>query len=216
MTDSPAEHRHARLLDALRAQHAALQKFLEQQDISNARDAAQQLHEISEQCGDLFPALWAELQVGNVPTWLQGMRMPDALREQFEKFSAAREDAEKIETGDAWRAAAQMGEALLAHNDAARLPYTPEQWHAELANMWNHTGIVLSNERQHAGALTAFDNAIQHQAGNTTLHRNRANTNIDLGDFDAAEQDLVRAEELEPGHAIVAELRAEMEGKRGQ
>jgi hypothetical protein len=210
----PEENRRARLLESLRACYTALQIFLQQQHITYARQAAQQLYRISEECGDLFPALWAELQVGDVPAWLQGMRMPDALRELFEKFSAAREAAEKTETGDAWLAAAQMGEELLAHNNAARLPYTPKQWHAELANMWNHTGIVLSNERKHADALTAFDNAIQHQAGNATLHRNRAGAHIELGNFDAAEADIARATELEPEHIALNELRAELQKKR--
>jgi tetratricopeptide (TPR) repeat protein len=140
--------------------------------------------------------------------------MPDALRELFEKFSAAREAAEKIETGDAWRAAAQLGEALLAHNDAARLPYTPKQWHAELANMWNHTGIILNNANNFADARAAFDNAIQHQPGNATLHRNRAGAHIELGNFDAAEADIARATELEPEHIALNELRAELQKKR--
>lgn len=142
--------------------------------------------------------------------------MPDALRELFEKFSAAREAAEQTETGDAWRAAAQLGEELLAHPDAARLPYTPDAWHAELANVWNHAGIVLCNANNFADALTAFANAIRHQAGNAMLHRNRASALIDLGHFDAAEQDIARAEELEPGHARLAELRAEVASKRGE
>lgn len=210
----PEENRRARLLESLRACHTALTLFLQLDHITYARKAAQQLHAISEQCGDLFPELWAELNVGDVPAWLQGMRMPDVLRELFEKFSAAREEAQENKTVEGWRAAAQLAEELLAHSDAARLPYTPEQWHNETAKLWNQVGNVSSEEGNYADALTAYNNAMRHQPNEAMWHRNRANTNIELGNLDAAEEDIRRAEELEPGHARLAELRAEMENKR--
>jgi len=305
----PEEDRRTYLLKALRCAYTALSFFEQIGHAPYAQQAARQLRQISEEAGELFLALWTELNVGQPPEWLtapapddallqaiadfinapslaqmrtvaeanpvlsaeqvepvfasllqqyqgneeavaqitqrrdllracreQGVKavfdalegaqsgaaqlaaLPEALRVAFVAYLEARQRAEQEKTAEAWQAAARLGNDLLAHPDASRLPIPDDQLREQAASDWNQLGYILSDElKKPADALAAFAEAIRLQPEEAMYHRNHASTNVELGNFDAAEADLARAAELEPDHPRLADLRRELEeARKGQ
>jgi len=68
----PGENRRARLLEALRCAHTALSVFEQIGHVLHSQVAADTLRQVREEAGELFPELWAELNVGEPPEWLRG------------------------------------------------------------------------------------------------------------------------------------------------
>jgi hypothetical protein len=66
----PDEDRRTFLLKSLLCAHTALSLFEKLGHAPYAQKAANQLRQIGEEAGELFPELWAELKVGEPPEWL--------------------------------------------------------------------------------------------------------------------------------------------------
>ena len=218
----PEEDRRAHLLNALRCAYTALSLFEQLGHAPYAQQAANQLRQLGEEAGELFPELWAELKVGEPPEWLAGVlaqsrafaALPEDLRRALASFVEARQRAEADNSVEAWRVAALAGQALLDHPEASQIPFDADGLRADVANSWNNAGNVLSEQEKHAEALAAFGEAIKLQPNKAMWRRNHTGTLIDLGDIAAAEAGLARAAELEPEHPRLAELRQEMEERR--
>ncbi len=218
----PEGERRAHLLNALRCAYTALSLFERLGHAPYTQHAANQLRQLGEEAGELFPELWAELKVGEPPEWLAGVlaqsrafaALPEELRRALGTFVEARQQAEEAKSAEAWQAAALAGQSLLDHPEAGQLPFDAEQLRNDVASCWNMAGNFLSEQEKHAEALTAFGEAIKLQPDFAMWHRNHTGTLIDLGDFAAAEAGLARAAELEPEHPRLAELRREMEERR--
>ncbi len=218
----PNEDRRGRLLEALRCAFTALSLFDQIGHTPYSQAATTTLRRVSEEAGELFPELWAELNAGEPPEWLAGVlaqsrafaALPEELRRALGTFVEARQHAEEAKSAEAWQAAALAGQSLLDHPDARELPFEVEQLQAEVASYWNMLGNVLSEQEKHIEALAAFGEAIKLQPNKAMWHRNHTGTLIDLGDIAAAEAGLARATELEPEHPRLAELRQEMEERR--
>ncbi len=71
LADMPGEDQHARLREALRCAVTALGWFEKSQHAPYVQQARGLLEHLRQKCGDLFPALWAELNIGALPAWLQ-------------------------------------------------------------------------------------------------------------------------------------------------
>ena len=71
MAELPGEDRHERLRQAMLCIVTALAIFAQVQHAPHIQVAAHQLRDLREQCDDLFPKLWAELNIGEPPEWLQ-------------------------------------------------------------------------------------------------------------------------------------------------
>jgi tetratricopeptide (TPR) repeat protein len=141
--------------------------------------------------------------------------LPEALRELFVAYVQARRSADEQNSAEAWRAAAQLGEQLLDHPDAAQLPIALGNLRDDAAHCWNQLGVILSDEqKQPAEALAAFEAAARLQPDFAMWQRNVASTQIELGHLEAAEASLARAAQLEPGHPRLAELRRELDEAR--
>jgi tetratricopeptide (TPR) repeat protein len=117
---------------------------------------------------------------------------------------------------------ARLREALAAYDQALRF-YTPNTAPLVCAMTQTNRGTVLSDlaslpdEDRGARlreALAAFGEAIRLQPDFAMWHRNHADANIDLGDYDAAEADLIRAAELESEHPRLEELRRRLREAR--
>jgi tetratricopeptide (TPR) repeat protein len=67
----PGEDQRARWREAIQHVLTALSLFIQAQHAPYAQQAAGQLRWISERCGDTFPELWRELNIGEMPEWLQ-------------------------------------------------------------------------------------------------------------------------------------------------
>ncbi len=67
LADLPGEDRRGRWQEAIRYAVTALSLFLQLQHEPYAKHVARQLHWIEEQCGETFPELWAELNIGELP-----------------------------------------------------------------------------------------------------------------------------------------------------
>ncbi|MBI3243968.1 MAG: hypothetical protein HYZ49_16930 [Chloroflexi bacterium] len=218
----PGEDRRGRLVEALRCAHIALSLFDQIGHAPYSQAATTTLRRVSEEAGELFSELWAELNAGEPPEWLAGVlaqsrafaALPEDLRRALGTFVEARQRAEEAKSAEAWQAAALAGQSLLDHPDASQLPFEAEQLRAEVASCWNMLGNVLSEQEKHIEALAAFGEAIKLQPNKAMWHRNYASANIDVGNFAAAEAGLARATELEPQHPRLEELRREMEERR--
>ena len=216
----PGEDRRARLLEALRCAYTARSLFEQIGHAPYAQIAANTLRSISEEAGELFAELWAELKVGDPPEWLVAQLwwagLPQHLRDALSVFTQARQRAEEEESSaEAWQAAAAAGTRLVEHPDASQLPFALDDLRAEVAQCWNQLGTILSDEQKKPEeALAAFEEAVRLRPDFAMYWRNHASTNIDLGNLDAAAASLAHAGELEPDHPRLAELHKELEEVR--
>jgi tetratricopeptide (TPR) repeat protein len=191
---------------------------------------------IEEQCGETFPELWAELELGEMPEGLSSpVRKPasffakigmvfQAIRDTPRRFRQARalmawfeesrRQAERENTIQAWQSAVSAGEQVMRAFHPSLMRFGLDLIRSDLADRWNHLGTLLSDEGKYMDALAAYANAIRLQPDEAMYHRNRASVNIDSGNWEAAEADLKRAEELEPEHPRLVELRQWLEDKR--
>jgi tetratricopeptide (TPR) repeat protein len=109
----------------------------------------------------------------------------------------------------AWRAAVEVGEALLAPA-FADTPGVGDAVRAHVASTWNALGNALHNAGDKDAAIAAYDRAIALQPDEAMWRRNRVGTLIDLGRRAEAAEELARARALEPDAARLAELEARL------
>ncbi len=215
----PGEDRRARRLEALWCAWTALTMIEHIGHAPYAQIAANTLRGISEEAGEMFDELWAELNAGNPPAWLvqhlQWRLVPQALRDGLLAYLEARRRANEENAYETWEAAATSSRELLAHPDALRPPFALDELRADVADCWNRLGYILSDEQKKPEeALAAFEEAVRLRPGLAMYWRNHAGTNIDLGNLDAAAASLARAGELEPDHPRLAELHKELDEAR--
>jgi tetratricopeptide (TPR) repeat protein len=72
----------------------------------------------------------------------------------------------------------------------------------EVANCWNSIGNLFSQQERHHEAVEAYNQAI-NKADNAMWRRNRAGSQIELGNFEAALRDLDAAEKMQPDQPYV-------------
>jgi tetratricopeptide (TPR) repeat protein len=107
-----------------------------------------------------------------------------------------------LDSGDEQDAAAYFEEVVQAMPDAA------------LA--WRGLGISLARTGQVDRALTAMNEAVARDPGSAASWYNRGMLQYNLGNYDAAEQDMLRARELAPERTeIVTMLQAVSRARRG-
>jgi tetratricopeptide (TPR) repeat protein len=109
----------------------------------------------------------------------------------------------------AWRAAVEVGEALLAPEFADTLGIG-DAVREHVASTWNALGNALHDAGDGEAAVAAYDRAIALQPDKAMLRRNRVATLIDLGRRAEAAEELARARALEPDAARLAELEARL------
>jgi len=113
----------------------------------------------------------------------------------------------------AWRAAVEVGEALLAPA-FADTPGVGDAVRAHVASTWNALGNALHNAGDGEAAVAAYDRAIALQPDQAMWRRNRVATLIDLGRRAEAAEELARARALEPDAARLTELEARLRDER--
>jgi hypothetical protein len=109
----------------------------------------------------------------------------------------------------AWRAAVEVGEALLAPAFADVLGIG-DAVREHVASTWNALGNALHDAGDGEAAVAAYDRAIALQPDKAMWRRNRVATLIDLGRRAEAAEELARARALEPDAARLAELEARL------
>jgi protein-arginine kinase activator protein McsA len=109
----------------------------------------------------------------------------------------------------AWRAAVEVGEALLAPEFADVLGIG-DAVREHVASTWNALGNALHDAGDGEAAVAAYDRAIALQPDEAMWRRNRVATLIDLGRRAEAAEELARARALEPDAARLAELEARL------
>jgi tetratricopeptide (TPR) repeat protein/protein-arginine kinase activator protein McsA len=109
----------------------------------------------------------------------------------------------------AWRAAVEVGEALLAPAFADTLGIG-DAVREHVASTWNALGNALHDAGDGEAAVAAYDRAIALQPDQAMWRRNRVATLIDLGRRAEAAEELARARALEPDAARLAELEARL------
>jgi tetratricopeptide (TPR) repeat protein len=109
----------------------------------------------------------------------------------------------------AWRAAVEVGEALLAPEFADVLGIG-DAVREHVASTWNALGNALHDAGDGEAAVAAYDRAIALQPDKAMWRRNRVGTLIDLGRRAEAAEELARARALEPDAARLAELEARL------
>jgi tetratricopeptide (TPR) repeat protein len=109
----------------------------------------------------------------------------------------------------AWRAAVEVGEALLAPAFADTLGIG-DAVREHVASTWNALGNALHDAGDGEAAVAAYDRAIALQPDQAMWRRNRVATLIDLGRRAEAAEELARARALEPDAARLTELEARL------
>jgi tetratricopeptide (TPR) repeat protein len=109
----------------------------------------------------------------------------------------------------AWRAAVEVGEALLAPEFTDTLGIG-DAVREHVASTWNALGNALHDAGDGEAAVAAYDRAIALQPDQAMWRRNRVATLIDLGRRAEAAEELARARALEPDAARLAELEARL------
>jgi protein-arginine kinase activator protein McsA len=109
----------------------------------------------------------------------------------------------------AWRAAVEVGEALLAPEFADVLGIG-DAMREHVASTWNALGNALHDAGDGEAAVAAYDRAIALQPDQAMWRRNRVATLIDLGRRAEAAEELARARALEPDAARLTELEARL------
>jgi hypothetical protein len=71
LAELPGEDQRARWKDAISYATTALSLFLQLQHAPYAQQVADNLRRIAEQCGEVFPELCKELELGEMPEWLK-------------------------------------------------------------------------------------------------------------------------------------------------
>jgi hypothetical protein len=109
----------------------------------------------------------------------------------------------------AWRAAVEVGEALLAPEFTDTLGIG-DAVREHVASTWNALGNALHDAGDGEAAVAAYDRAIALQPDQAMWRRNRVATLIDLGRRAEAAEELARARALEPDAARLTELEARL------
>jgi hypothetical protein len=113
----------------------------------------------------------------------------------------------------AWRAAVEVGEALLAPEFTDTLGIG-DAVREHVASTWNALGNALHDAGDGEAAVAAYDRAIALQPDQAMWRRNRVGTLIDLGRRAEAAEELARARALEPDAARLTELEARLRDER--
>jgi len=218
LADLPEENRHLRLLGAIQLLYVAYSFFEKAGLEGHAKVAAELLIDIGGELGDLFSALWAELDLGALPEWLLSnwklVPLPEILASDRTIFVKALSQADKRNTRETLLAAAQSGNRLLDNPEVGMLPLAIDQLQIEVARYWNNAGslmLLADDEDSAARSLSAFNESVRLQPNDAVYYRNRARANAALGNTIAVDTDLKRAAELEPDYPGQADLRKELE-----
>ena len=186
----PGEERRERLYAALQVAWEAFHISLRCQHEQYAEICARTLQKVRLACGEDFPVLWAALEAGPVPTWLQdnpaGAVTPlqAALGVYLQLRQAAAENEPAIEY---WRQAAAAGDALLAMDWDSADNDLPDDLNnqivQDLSVVYNRLGYMLDEDGDKPASAAAFARAVAIQPQFAMAHRNLAGTLIELGEL---------------------------------